>query len=227
MSAKIIPITKSRTVKDRLIEAVGTVLARDGFNAANSETVAREAGMHAAAVHRRFGGLAGLVAAFGYSESFWPTIDELVGDDMDLLKRMTPGELMAAFFKRYLVSMLKRPKTLEILAWELRERNELSKLLEDVRVRTALEFFELMQGEVPENVDLTAVVALMASAVAHLAVRSRNTRTFGGIDLESELGRKRIESAVDVLMKSTLDTCPETSTDFSKNPSTDSSSGSC
>ena len=111
---------------------------------------------------------------------------------------------MSLVFKRYVHAILDRPQTLEILAWEAIERNELTRELEDIRAKTALEFFELMEEDPPEEVDLTALVIFMAGAVNFLAVRSRIHRTLGGVDLHSVHGWKRIEETMDKLLEGIL-----------------------
>ena len=80
----------------------------------------------------------------------------------------------------------------------------LTRALEEVRVKTALEFFELMQTDPPEEVDLTALVMILAAAVNFLAVRSRMHRSLGGVDLQTEAGWKRIDATLDLMLERTL-----------------------
>ena len=201
---KVIPIRSKELTKDKLIKAVGKVLAEVGFQQLGVNLVAREAGVDKKLIYRYFSGLQGLVAAYGQTVDFWPTAEELLEDEGKAVQKMPPHQLMSLFFKRYLHAILSRPQTLEILAWEAIERNELTKELEDVRAKTALEFFELMEDDPPEDVDLTALVIIMAGAVNFLAVRSRIHRTLGGVDLQSEDGWKRIEETMDKLLEGIL-----------------------
>lgn len=203
---KIIPLRGKEITKARLVTAVGKVLARDGFRNLGVNAVAREAGVDKKLIYRYYQGLPNLVSAYGKTVEFWPPARELLGGDVNYIREMQPGPLMALFFKRYLNAILKRPETMDILAWEAVERNELTKCLEGVRVRTALEFFEYMKDDPPKEIDLTALVAFMAGAVNFFAVRSRNHRTLGGIDVQSREGIRRIEQTIDLLMKSTLHT---------------------
>ncbi len=198
---KVIPINTHEHVKAKLIAAAGSVLARYGFSKCNEDLVADQAGLKRINIFRYFGGLPGLVSAFGESGHFWPTTSELLQETADNFSQLTPEEQMSAFFKSLLGCLRRRPQTLDILAWEVLERNELSRRLEDVRVRNALEYFENLHGEIPENIDLSAIVALLAGAVFFLSVQSRNMRTFGGIDLQSDAGWKRIEHAIELLMR--------------------------
>ncbi|BDQ32459.1 TetR/AcrR family transcriptional regulator [Pseudodesulfovibrio portus] len=201
---KVIPIRNKEITQGKLVRAVGRVLAEVGFQRLGVNLVAREAGVDKKLIYRYFGGLSGLVAAYGETVDFWPTAAELVGDDPDSVRGMPPHALMAMFFRRYLRAILNRPQTLEILAWEALERNDLTQTLEQVRVKTALEFFELMEQDPPEDVDLTALVLLMAGSVNFLAVRSRIHSSIGGVDLRSEDGWTRIEQCIEVILTKTL-----------------------
>ena len=201
---KVIPIRNKELTKKKLVKAVGKVMASVGFQQLGVNLVAREAGVDKKLIYRYYQGLHGLVAEYAHTLDFWPSAEELVGPDCDRVRKMEPHELMSLFFKRYLKAILNRPYTLEILAWEAIERNELTKTLEEVRVKTALEFFELMEKDPPEDVDLTALVLLMAGAINFLAIRSRIHRTLGGVDLQSEDGWGRVEKTIDQLMEGIL-----------------------
>lgn len=201
---KVVPIRNKEITRERLIQAVGKVLAEVGFQRLGVNMVAREAGVDKKLIYRYFNGLNGLVAAYGETVEFWPPAEELLGDDLERIREMEPHVLMALFFRRYLRAILKRPQTLEILAWEGLERNELTRGLEEVRVRTALEFFEFMEQDPPEDVDLTTLVLLMAGAVNFLAVRSRIHSSIGGVDLRSEEGWERVERCIDAVLEKTL-----------------------
>ena len=200
----VIPIDHKKLVKSRLVSAVGPVLAQNGFVHLDEALVAQEAGVHKSNITRFFGGMPGLMSAFGESGVFWPTVEELMQETPRDFPVLLPEQQVAAFFKSMLACLRRRPVSLDILAWAALERNELTRRLEDVQVRTALEYFEHLHGEISDDIDLSAIVALLAGAVHFLAIRSRNSRTFGGIDLESDAGWRRIEKAIEVLMHGSL-----------------------
>ncbi|SOB57847.1 TetR family transcriptional regulator [Pseudodesulfovibrio profundus] len=201
---KVIPIRNKEQTKEKLIQSVGEVLAEVGFQKLGVNVVARKANVDKKLIYRYFGGLEGLVATYGNTIDFWPSAQELIGGDSSTLRSMEPYVLVSLFFKRYLRAILRRPLTLEILAWEAIERNRLTMALEDIRAKTALEFFELMEEDPPQGVDLTALVLLMAGAINFLAVRSRIHSSLGGVDLQSEEGWERIENTIDQLMEGVL-----------------------
>ncbi|MFO7716951.1 MAG: TetR/AcrR family transcriptional regulator [Thermodesulfobacteriota bacterium] len=201
---KVISINTHAEVKNKLLQAVGQVLASTGFTHCTAERVAQEAGVQQVNIERFFGDVAGLVSVYAESGAFWPQTPELFAETEAQFAEFPPDQQIASFFKSLLVCLRRRPQTLDILAWESVQRNELSRRLEDVRVRTALEYFEHLDGDIAEDIDLTAIVALLAAAVVYLGLQSRNTRTFGGIDLHSDQGWQRIEQAIALLMQGSL-----------------------
>ena len=144
------------------------------------------------------------MTAFGQSPGFWPTIEELRDHVPDRFAAMPTRAQLAQYFKAIISGLLARPRTLDILAWELVSRNRLTRLLEVPRVRLSLEFFEEVTGEIPEAVDLTTAVAILGGATIFLAVRSRQSGVFGGLNLYDDLDRERVDRMLDRLISGLL-----------------------
>jgi len=186
--------------KRKLIRAVRDLLAAHGFQGLGLNRTARQAGVDKVLIYRYFGGLPGLVREFARSEDFWPGPADLIGPDQDRIRRMSNGEKLALFFRRFIRELRRRPLTLDILAWETGGPHELARELDKARERGALEFFERVGFEPPEDQDLAAVMAVLSGAVRHLLIRSRRGGTWGGLDLGSDLDWERIERAVEKLV---------------------------
>lgn len=200
MAKNIIQFNRKAVTQKKLIHAVGKLLAEEGFKGLGVNRVAREAGVDKVLVYRYFGGLPELIREYSKTVDFWPTVEELMGPDPERLKTLPPDQQVAEVFKSFIAALRKRPATQDILAWELLERNELSMQLEDVRIRTFLEFFEYLDT-IPDDVNLTPIVVLMGAAVNHLIVLSRINRFFGGIDFKSEDDWERINKGIELLLK--------------------------
>ncbi|MEW5721843.1 MAG: TetR/AcrR family transcriptional regulator [Thermodesulfobacteriota bacterium] len=195
-----------QATRRRLIEAVGVLLAREGFAGLGVNAVAREAGVDKVLIYRYFGGLPELLTVYGREGDFWPTVVELAGGDVAAALRRPLPDRVALLLKNFARALRKRPVTLEIMAWEVLERNELTVLLEEVREKTAVELAETFGSDLSadgsERSDLPAVVALLASALMYLAVRAgRGTRKFNMVDLQSEEGWHRLDEAIEVLLR--------------------------
>ncbi len=107
--------------------------------------------------------------------------------------------------ERFVDALRARPLTLEILAAEVVERNELTAILESQREAWGARATRLLQAEdlarAPELPDLTL---LLVAGVQYLLVRSRKIRIFGGIDLHTDAGWARLKAAIGAMARRAL-----------------------
>jgi len=186
-----------------LVDAVGRVLARQGFRAVKVNVVAREAGVDKVLIYRYFGGLPGLVAAFAHSGDFWPDVEDLAGGDVAALAALPFAERLALVSRNYLRRLLRRPLTLEILAWRFMEQNELTDALDSAREVGGNRLMQLVEsGDVPSSLDMPALYAFLGAAINHLAVRSRTEKTFVGLPLDDPATWERLEAMLERIVRS-------------------------
>lgn len=180
----------------RLLDAVGALLAEGGFGAVRVNAVCRRAGVNKSLLYRYFEDLDGLLRAYAEGGDFWPAFEE-VAPDLDALLLLPPGARIAAFFRGYVDALRARPRTLEILAWEGIERNELTAWLERKREAWGQEAARRLTR--PDEVgaaDVAALAAVASAALHYLLIRGRKIRWFNGVDLQDEAGWARIHAAV-------------------------------
>jgi len=181
----------------RILGAVGEVLARDGFAAIGVNAVARQAGVDKVLIYRYFGGLPGLLTAWGRSGRFWPRVDELLGAEPERFLALPAAERYARFMEHFVDGLRARPLTLEILAAEVVERNELTAILESEREQWGEQAAELLGGaEFAQRPELRGLTLLLIAGVQYLLVRSRKIRVFGGVDITSDAGWQTLKAAV-------------------------------
>lgn len=182
--------------RELLIAAVGSLLARQGFTALGVNAVAKEAGVDKVLIYRYFGGLPELLRAFGLSGVFWPSFDEMTGGDVTLLRQMPLTESVATVMRNYVRAIRRRPLTREILAWETIERNELTKVLEEIREELSIRLFTELSVE-PERIkQVASVTTLLAAAVNYLLIRSRTITQFNTVDIGSDDGWVLLEQSI-------------------------------
>jgi AcrR family transcriptional regulator len=183
--------------EERILAAVGEVLARDGFRALGINAIAREAAVDKVLIYRYFGGLPELLRNWGASGRFWPSVQELLGDDADAVRALPLPQRYALFFDRFIDALRRRPLTLEILAAEIVERNELAVILEAEREQWGFQAEALFGGADFERApQLRGITLLLVAGVQYLLVRSRKIRIFGGLDLRSDAGWDALKAAV-------------------------------
>jgi AcrR family transcriptional regulator len=197
-SAGAAPRPRDRgATEERILTAVGQVLARDGFVALGVNAVAREAGVDKVLIYRYFGGLPELLRQWGASGRFWPTMAELQGGDAAGLQARPLAERYALFFERFIDALRARPLTLEILAAEIVERNELTAILETEREQWGAQAEAVLGGaDFVRLPHLRGVTLLLVAGVMYLLLRARRIRVFGGIDLRSEDGWTALKASV-------------------------------
>jgi AcrR family transcriptional regulator len=204
-SAAVAPAPRGRArdraaTEDRILGAVGEVLARDGFGGIGVNAIAKQAGVNKVLIYRYFGGLPELLRAWGESGRFWPRVKDLLGDDPQALLAMPAAERYARFFEHFIDELRRRPLTLEILAAEVQERNELTAILETEREEWGAEASRVLGGPAFQSGRHTrGITLLLVAGIQYLMLRSRRIRIFGGLDIQDDAGWAEIKAAIRAL----------------------------
>jgi AcrR family transcriptional regulator len=182
--------------EQRLIETVGRLLARSGFAALGVNALAREAGVDKVLIYRYFDGLPNLLKAYCERGDFWPTAEEVLQPDVATLRAAPIAARTAAIVVNLLDALRRRPQTMEILAWEVVERNALTDTLAAIRERWSRDVTELVLPDAAEDPsDFVALANLLVAGIQYLLIRSRTTPVYGGIPLRTDEGWERIRKA--------------------------------
>jgi AcrR family transcriptional regulator len=195
-AAKPRPRDREQTMA-RILAAVGETLSAEGFGAIGINAIAKRAGVDKVLIYRYFGGLPELLAAYGKSGVFWPSVADLLGEHRDAFFALPLVERYCRFFEHFIDQLRARPLTLEILAQEIIERNELTAILESEREAWGTQAAELLGGDefagVPGSRGGTI---LLIAGVQYLLLRGRKIRNFGGFNLQSDEGWNALKSEV-------------------------------
>jgi len=188
--------------RERILAAVGTLLAREGFSSLGVNAVAREAGVDKVLIYRYFGGIEALLDTWGRevlaeSSGAAAAPDASAGDAADRAAAALLGFARAA---------REHPQALEVMRWELVEDNALTRRLAELR--EAAGFADLGRLGVDEAraqaVDLPAVAAVVSAGLLHLALRARTAPRWLGIPLRTRRGWARLEDAAALLVRAAL-----------------------
>ena len=183
--------------EEKIIAAVGTVLAESGFHKLGINAVARAAGVDKVLIYRYFGGLEGLLRVYGEKGDFWPTDEELLGGEPGELRKMKASDALGTALINFLEALRKRPLTLEILAWESVEQNQLADLLSNMREDQGERLLTVFNEMFPEtSIDTPAFVTLMTTAITYLILRSRHVDAYNTIPLNNDDGWQRLKAMI-------------------------------
>jgi AcrR family transcriptional regulator len=187
----------SEQTRQRILKAVGELLARSGFGEIGVNAIAREAGVDKVLIYRYFGGLPELLEAFAESGEFWPPVQELIaaaesGQTGATVASRAKGLLLA--FGR---ALRKRPLTQEVMRWELMERNGMTDALARQREKQGEELMRLLERET--EADVRAIGSILSAGQMYLILRSKTADVFNGLRLNSDEDWERIERAIGYL----------------------------
>jgi AcrR family transcriptional regulator len=183
----------------RIISAVGELLAAKGFRAVGVNAIARRARADKALIYRYFGGLQGLLAAYAEEGDFWWKVEDLIGAHLPPPQQDTLSGWIGLIFRRHVEALRARPATIEIMAWETIERNELTAALSEVRETRSLTVMKVLLDRFPisEGIDIAAIGALFGAATNYLLIRARATRIFQSVDLGKPSEWERLFGAIE------------------------------
>ncbi|MDG1904051.1 MAG: TetR/AcrR family transcriptional regulator [Arenicella sp.] len=199
-------VKNKQATQDKLIKAVGEVLADVGFSGVGVNAVAKRAGVDKVLIYRYFGSFDKLCLAFAQSADFWPSLKELIPDP-EVLSAMGTAERVTLVLKRFTTSLRKRPLTLEVMAWELLERNAFTIELENVREASGLELNRFMQDlssnttrDSTDEIDWLAITTVLSAGMQYLALRARKINVYNGIELNKDEGWMQLERSIETLI---------------------------
>jgi AcrR family transcriptional regulator len=184
--------------RERILKALGRLLARSGFKEIGVNAVAREAGIDKVLIYRYFGGLPDLLKAFAKESEFWPDFAELTREMDRPPEELSEAERAKALMLAFGRSLRRRPLTQEIMRWELLERNELTEALARHREEQGAKLFEYFDDA--QEIDVRAVGSLIAAGQTYLILRSHSADVYNGLNLKSDEDWARIERAASLLV---------------------------
>jgi len=180
----------------KLREALVAVLVDGGFGAITPTAVGKAAGVDKMLIYRYFGGMDGLMQAVVGGPGFFPSFEEVCGGDPAAVRALPSGERAALVLGNMADVLMARPAALELMVWELVERNALTAIAETARETMGLRIVAELFDDVREPETLGAVSAVLAAGVTYLALRRRKIRWFNGVDLRADAGWAQIRAAI-------------------------------
>jgi len=188
--------------RDRILAAVGALLAREGFSALGVNAVSREAGVDKVLIYRYFGGIEALLDTWG--REVLGRADPRPGADP-----ATPAsvaERAAAALLAFARAAREDPQALEVMRWELVEDNALTRRLAELRESAGIADLARIgiDDEQARAVDLPAVAAVLSAGLLHIALRARTAPRWLGIPIRTKQGWARLEHAAAALVRNAL-----------------------
>lgn len=186
---------RSMTI-ERILRAMGEVMAERGTEKAGINAVAERAGVNKVLIYRYFGGWNGLLEAY-VQRGFFLSI--FTDKFLESTPQTPPPDTRSRIWSDYLVQLMhefrSRRSSQELIRWEMSNgQTELARRLATFRDESYLKLIHKL-APYPEY-DPDAITVLMINAITHLVLVSNQRDVTLGIDLTTEAGWERIEKAI-------------------------------
>ena len=179
---------KREATEAEIINAFGRVVERNGLRNVGVNEVIKEAGIGKALLYRYFGGLPGLVQAWGEKNQIWPDLSELA-DMSNSMDSVSVAEQIKRMVLHHANSLREDPVRVELLADEFMSPTAISDALTEIRQQLGREHAAIFAGnrELDEDGNRALMIVLMAAA-SYLAMRAVRSPRYMGRDVGSDEG---------------------------------------
>ncbi len=191
---------KERT-KAKLINAVGKILVKEGFQSIRVNKVAEVAGVAKKAIYEYFGGLNGLIQTYLEQIYFW----KIEQRKLELEKKPLPEiskDFMVELLKDDFNYFFKSTEMQKIVLWGISEKNKIIRALTDEREKLGQQMLQKADEIFNDTrVDYPATIAILVSAIYYTVLHVKsNGSTMCGIDMSSTEGKERLFKAMERLL---------------------------
>ena len=186
-----------KTTKQRLINAVGEILRKEGFHGIGVNAIAKNAGVDKVLIYRYFGNLDGLLKAFIAQKDYFSNLKDILGESMNVTDKQEAIEVSKQIFVGQLRQILHNKELQEILLWELHHKNHVTDAVAEAREQQGKIILQEMSRVVDFNkVDFPAIANILIGGIYYLILRSRIVNMYNEIDLSTDEGWQRMENAI-------------------------------
>lgn len=189
---------KREATEALLVDAFGRIVQRHGLRYVGVNEVVKEAGVGKALLYRYFGGLPGLVEAWGRENRIWPKLVDMVP------LSAAPGASAAQVLKNIVVRNAQvhhdDPVRVEMLADELMTPTAISGALGEIRKQVGRDHAALFARNRDFRDHHLTMVVMMAAA-SYLAMRAVKAPRFMGEDLADAATWARLMAEIEAIIE--------------------------
>ena len=187
---------KDRELTERkILDAVGSIIASDGFESVGINVVAQRAGVSKMLIYRYFGGLNGLLSKYLLQKDFWVNTNMNIEKSSDI-----SGSLKQLF--REQIRQLRNDIILQRLhRWELSTENQAIRLLREKREQNGNELIRSVSELThSSSAEIASLASIISAAISYLVQREKQNPVYNGIDLNNDRGWEQIVGGIDLII---------------------------
>jgi AcrR family transcriptional regulator len=194
---------KREATEAALIDAFTRVVQRSGLRSVGVNEVIKEAGIGKSLLYRYFGGLPGLVKAWGEKNQIWPDLSEFhsIPDGAD---QPSSADLLKRMVLHHASSLREDPLRVEILADQFMNPTPISEALQEIRQQLGAEH-QAIFGKNKQIQEYRVLMMFLMSAASFLAMRAVKAPWYMGENIATDEGwdlmMGQLEQVIDASVK--------------------------
>lgn len=185
---------RERTEK-KILDAVGSVIAGDGFEGIGINAVAQKAGVSKMLIYRYFGGLDELISSYLLQKDYW------VNTNIDFRESSDIGKSLKRLFREQIRQMRGDITLRRLHRWELSTADQTVRLLRERRERNGCELVKAV-GKLTHSphAEVASLASILSASISYLVLMEEQTAVYNGIDLQSDTGWDQVAQGIDLMI---------------------------
>ena len=196
MKDKNKPAERDREATERrLIEAVGQMIAEQGFEKIGINAVAAQSGVSKILIYRYFGSIEGLMVAYIRQNDFW------LNFPIELPEREQLPSFVKKMFQGQVEQLRSNPTLKRLYRWELSCNNEMILKLREQREKIGLELVEKVSqlSGYPQK-EMAVMASVVTASITYLIMLEEFCPVYNGIPLNDDAGWQQINEGIGILI---------------------------
>lgn len=191
--------------KQKLINAVGTVIKAKGYIGLSATNIAKAAGLSRRLITIYFESVDDLVETYVRSKDYWMEASGEANKMIEDNSGKNTKEILDYMLQNQLDYFFNNPEMQKIILWEISKKTKLMYEVCEDRERLGSRFFALSDKELQgKEIDLRAVTALLVAGIYYMVLHAKSTDTlFCEIDINNPEGMERIKKAISLILENT------------------------
>ncbi|MBF0575392.1 TetR/AcrR family transcriptional regulator [Dysgonomonas sp. GY617] len=183
------------STEKKLLEAVGEIIIKHGFDKVGVNAIASKAGVSKVLIYRYFGSIDNIIVEYLSQNDFWLSFS------VDFPKDENLKGFIKKMFRDQIIQLRSSKLEQELYRWELTNHNgviEKLRLKREAKGITLITIISQLAKHPQEEV--AAIATLLSAAISYLVLLSDNCSMYNGIDLQSDKGWDQLALGIDLLV---------------------------
>lgn len=183
------------STKKKLLEAIGEIIIKDGFDKVGVNAIASKAGVSKVLIYRYFGSVDNMIVEYLSQNDFW------INFSVDFPKDKNLKGFIKKMFRDQIHQLRNNKLEQELYRWELTNHNsvvEKLRLKREAKGITLITIVSQLSGH--SQPEIAAIATLLSAAISYLVLLSDNCSMYNGIDLQNDKGWEQLIHGIDLLV---------------------------